>query len=104
CDIYHTLELTKGERLPAYTQPIVVVDGTTFYYKYSEPMRLYVKWQGKEVDGKIPDGKFETEERNGCIRLLICTCDNRIFFCSNGNVNVYILIVYCRRYTLFNDN
>ncbi|GMR38755.1 hypothetical protein PMAYCL1PPCAC_08950, partial [Pristionchus mayeri] len=77
------LSATRKELVPAYTRLYQVDDGTIFYCKYSPPMRLYVKWEGKEIDGQLPDGQLKQRStKNGQTDLAIVACGNYLFFLS----------------------
>ncbi|GMR39205.1 hypothetical protein PMAYCL1PPCAC_09400 [Pristionchus mayeri] len=46
-------------------------------------MRLYVKWQGKEIDGQLPNNKVELRSAlDGQVNLFVVICGNAIFFLS----------------------
>ncbi|GMR50283.1 hypothetical protein PMAYCL1PPCAC_20478, partial [Pristionchus mayeri] len=80
----HILSAKRREIVPAYTRLYQVDDSTIFYYKYSPPMRLYVKWEGKEIDGQLAGGKLmQRSTTDGQTELAIVTCGNSLFFLSS---------------------
>ncbi|GMR38902.1 hypothetical protein PMAYCL1PPCAC_09097, partial [Pristionchus mayeri] len=55
---------------------IMDIPGTIFYWLYENPMRLYVKWNGKEIDAKLPAEAIYDAAAHG----------NAIYFKSTGKV------------------
>ncbi|GMS86549.1 hypothetical protein PENTCL1PPCAC_8724, partial [Pristionchus entomophagus] len=53
------LDFTKKERLDSGTMIVQADNGTIFYYKYSAPQRLYVKWNGREMDATLPGVSYD---------------------------------------------
>ncbi|KAF8364412.1 hypothetical protein PRIPAC_91335, partial [Pristionchus pacificus] len=49
------------ERLPKSTFIYQVDDGTIFYREWKTPARLYVKWQGIEIEARLPSRKIAFE-------------------------------------------
>ncbi|KAF8363437.1 hypothetical protein PRIPAC_90360 [Pristionchus pacificus] len=64
----------KEEVLPVHTSVHQVVDGTIFYFKGSEPHRLHIKWLGKDVNAKLPEGRI----------VYVFAFDNAIYFTLNS--------------------
>ncbi|GMR39410.1 hypothetical protein PMAYCL1PPCAC_09605, partial [Pristionchus mayeri] len=55
---------------------------TIFYWLYENPMRLYVNWNGKEIDAKLPAEAIYDAAAHG----------NAIYFKSTGKVYRAIFI------------
>ncbi|GMR56711.1 hypothetical protein PMAYCL1PPCAC_26906 [Pristionchus mayeri] len=52
------LELVKKENLPCDTLTVQVDNGTIYYWdRFSQTQRLYVKWNGEEIEAKLPEDK-----------------------------------------------
>ncbi|GMR52040.1 hypothetical protein PMAYCL1PPCAC_22235, partial [Pristionchus mayeri] len=64
------LEFSVVEKLPKRTAIYQVEDGTTFHLDCSHGSRLYVKWQDREIDAKLPSTAL----------FNMCTLGNALFF------------------------
>ncbi|KAF8363837.1 hypothetical protein PRIPAC_90760 [Pristionchus pacificus] len=64
------LELTTKEKIPKETCIFQVEDGTIFYRNYKYPERLYVKWQGNEIEVKLA----------APVLFNLCTFENSLYF------------------------
>ncbi|KAF8363985.1 hypothetical protein PRIPAC_90908, partial [Pristionchus pacificus] len=49
------LTLLELEKLPEHTDVFQLENGTFFYYKYSAPQRLYLKWEGIKLNATLPE-------------------------------------------------
>ncbi|GMR39412.1 hypothetical protein PMAYCL1PPCAC_09607, partial [Pristionchus mayeri] len=54
----------------------MTIPGTIFYWLYGNPTRLYVKWNGKEIDAKLPAESMS----------YIGALGNGLYFHSNNKV------------------
>ncbi|GMR39407.1 hypothetical protein PMAYCL1PPCAC_09602 [Pristionchus mayeri] len=72
----HALKVTRKEILPQYTRIRQTDDGRIFYWHVEKPMRLYVKWNGKEIDVKLPAEQIWNVTAHG----------NGVYFKSNKKV------------------
>ncbi|GMR39282.1 hypothetical protein PMAYCL1PPCAC_09477, partial [Pristionchus mayeri] len=61
----HVLTVVKKELLPESTNIIQTDDGTLYYCKYTPPVRLYVQWQGKEIEATLPVESIDSHGSQG---------------------------------------
>ncbi|GMR37833.1 hypothetical protein PMAYCL1PPCAC_08028, partial [Pristionchus mayeri] len=57
--------ITRKEILPDRTAIYQTHDGTVFYYKFTSPHRLYVRLDGKDIEGQLPDGELSCKGTRG---------------------------------------
>lgn len=72
----NALALTTIEEIDKDTWIIQADDGTLFYWQTTSPHRLYVKWQGKEIDAELPNSVINCDG----------ACGNSVYFTSNRKV------------------
>ncbi|KAF8361490.1 hypothetical protein PRIPAC_88413, partial [Pristionchus pacificus] len=60
-DAVSSITFRTREFLPAHTYVIQVEDGTFFYFTHAAYYKVYVKYDGKEFDAKLPEGFTTTD-------------------------------------------